>query len=55
MHNPEKITEEITKETKGLKQLLKEEFGKKDPDQPVMDKKKPKREELQIDFEDDGE
>lgn len=50
-----KITEEITKETKGLKQLLKEEFGKKDPDQPAKDNKKPKREELQIDFEDDGE
>jgi hypothetical protein len=50
-----KITDEISKETKGLKQLLKEEFGRKEPDQPAKETKKPKREELQIDFDDDGE
>lgn len=50
-----KITDEISKETKGLKQILKEEFGRKDPDQPAKEIKKPKQEELQIDFEDDGE
>jgi hypothetical protein len=51
----QKITEEISKETKGLKQLLKEEFGKKDPDQPAREVTKPKREELQIDFDEEGE
>jgi hypothetical protein len=49
-----KITTEISKEAKSLKQVFREEFGKKDSSatRPATGKKK---EELQIDYEEDGE
>jgi hypothetical protein len=47
-----KITDEIKKETKSLKSILKEEFGSKETDIPVKEPVK-KREELQIDYDDE--
>lgn len=47
-----KITNEIKKETKSLKNILKEEFGKKDPAINDTKKDQPKKqEELQIEFD----
>jgi len=47
-----KITDEVKKESISFKNIIKEEFGKKDPGKPVVNDKK-KKEELQIDYEED--
>jgi hypothetical protein len=50
-----KITEEVKNETKTFKSLLKEEFGKKDPEKPAKpaNQENKKKEELQIDYDDE--
>jgi hypothetical protein len=50
----QKITDEIRNESKTLKTLLKEEFGKKDTSTSKSQPKK-KTEELQIEYEEDTE
>jgi hypothetical protein len=47
-----KITEEIKRESQTFKSILKEEFGRKDPDHKQKEPVK-KREELQIDYDDE--
>lgn len=49
-----KITDEVKKESISFKNIIKEEFGRKDPEKPVATDKK-KKEELQIDYEEDGQ